>query len=122
MHFRSKRQLTPCDVSGGTQSPANMATQESTRTKSSSSEDFSASEPSSSDYNLNESGSEEDSMNEEEAGPRPYRFEPERQTREEDNTEEVEEESETDRLGNTDWLVFIPFSSRVKHAVRIKKR
>ena len=36
-------------------------------------------------------------------------FEPERQPRNKEDTEEVEGESEADRLCTTDWLVFIHF-------------
>ena len=46
-------------------------------------------------------------MNKEGEGPLPYRFEPKRRSRNEDDSVQSEEdcESESERVGNTDWLV-----------------
>ena len=73
---------------------------------SSSSEDILSDESDSNFVNLYDSDVENLVEHLEESGPRPYRFEPRRVRRE--NVEEEEgsaeqDDSDTDRLGNTDW-------------------
>ena len=118
-----KKLINSCDVTWGTQDMNNMATRRESSSSSSVSEDDSATEHS----GFFESDGEMLPMNEEGAGPRPYRFEPQRlQNDEEDgNDDEASGEttdSKTDRMGNTDWLVFLLSRSIVKFALRIKVR
>ena len=74
---------------------------------SDSSEEISSNESDFYDVNLYDSDVAETSEPSEEAGPRPHRYEPHRVQREDgqqqQQSREDETESETDRLGNTDW-------------------
>ena len=70
-----------------------------------SSEEISSNESDFYDVNLYDSDVAETSQPSEEAGPRPYRYEPRGVQREDGQQQSCEDEtqSETDRLGNTDW-------------------
>ena len=74
---------------------------------SDSSEEISSNESDFYDVNLYDSDVAETSEPSEEAGPRPYRYEPRGVQREDGQQQqqscEDETQSETDRLGNTDW-------------------
>ena len=74
---------------------------------SDSSEEISSNENDFYDVNLYDGDVAETSEPSEEAGPRPYRYEPRGVQREDGQQQqpscEDETQSETDRLGNTDW-------------------
>ena len=73
---------------------------------SDSSEEISSNESDFYDVNLYDSDVAETSEPSEEAGPRPYRYKPRRVQRDGQQQQqscEDETQSETDRLGNTDW-------------------
>ena len=80
------------------------------RSSSSSSDDMLSQESDSNNINFYGSDVDDSFVPLEECGPRPYQFEPRRVRRNEPNDEQDSAEpddSDTDRLGNTDWYLIL---------------